>query len=246
VSAYLVIVLALSARRRRSSRRGSDADPGLIPQPWSTEESRREATTVALLAWLFVALLTGPQLNASDQEQQAQSLAARRAALISTSIAASTLREGFIADSRRAELAVDIGVNARELGALDAPATLATAERVTAAADRIAVQRIHTVVLAMTELPDATDGIDPATRAALASTPAEWTTLLTDQNRQANLAERASQRSDRLVIALLLGALASSLAAVAAARSHTPAALLYAPVALLLGGLTLAVSALLS
>jgi hypothetical protein len=31
VSAYLVIVLAFSARWRRSSRRGSDADPGLIP-----------------------------------------------------------------------------------------------------------------------------------------------------------------------------------------------------------------------
>jgi hypothetical protein len=98
----------------------------------------------------------------------------------------------------------------------------------------------------MTELPDAPDGVDPATRASLASTPAEWTTLLTDQNRQANLAERASRRSDRLIIALLLGALASSLAAIAAAQSRTAPALLYAPVALLLGGLTLAVSALLS
>jgi hypothetical protein len=66
------------------------------------------------------------------------------------------------------------------------------------------------------------------------------------QNEQARLADRASQRSDRLVIALLLGGLAASLAAIAAARSHAGAPLLYAPVALFISSLTIALSALLS
>ena len=78
-----------------------------------------------------------PQLYFADQEQQSQALAARDAARISTVLAVSGLREGFVADSLRAQLTVDLGSLARELGALDAPTEdVADRQRLIAAADR--------------------------------------------------------------------------------------------------------------
>ena len=244
VVAYLVVGLVGSAQRRRSGRRlGSEADPGLIPQPWSTDSvSRRHATTVGLLAWLLITLLSGPQVSAADEEQQGQSLAARLPALIATGIAASGLHQGFAIDSLRSNLTVENGTLAREFGALDVSAGLLASEKVIVTADRAAATRIQAVATRMTRLPNAGDGVDPATRAALAATPTDWEEQVAEQNRQAERAERAGQRNDRLIVALLLGALASSLAAIAA-QPRAPAVLLYPPVALLIGGVAIALSA---
>ena len=169
----------------------------------------------------------------------------RNAARISTVIAASGLREGFASDSVRAQLTVDLGSLARELGALDAPTEdVASQQRVIAAADRAVAPRLDAVRTAMTGLPDARDGVDPATRAALASSPMEWKALQVEQSRQADLADRASQRSDRMDLAALLSALAASLAALAAASAIPSPSRLWAAVALFVGGLVATATAL--
>jgi hypothetical protein len=246
VLAYLVVALLWHRRRKRFGASPA-SNVEVIPQPWQARAERREATTVALLVWILATLLPWPQLYFADQEQQSQALAARNATRISTVIAASGLRQGFAADSLRAKLTVDLGSLARELGALDAPTEdVAGQQRVIAAADRAVAPRLEAVRKAMIDLPNARDGVDPATRAALASSPVEWKALQVEQNRQADLADRASQRSDRMVLAALLSALAASLAALAAASAIPSPSRLWAAVALLLGSLVAAATALLS
>lgn len=243
VLAYLVVALSWHWQRRRSYRPPTHG-PEIIPQPWQATPGRREATTIALLVWILATLLPWPQLYFADQEQQSQALAAREAARISTTLAASELRQGFVAESLRAQVAVGIGSLAREASAITAPTDVASQQRVVAAADRAAEPRVEAVRTAMIELPTARDGVDLATRSALASTPAQWKALQVEQNRQADLADRASSRSDRMVLAALLSALAASLIALATASSHPDAGRLWAAVALLIGSLLATATAL--
>jgi len=244
VLAYLVVALLWHRRTKRSDVSAS-SNVEVIPQPWQARAGRREATTVALLVWILATLLPWPELYFADQEQHSQTLAARNAARISTVLAATGLQEGFVGDSRRAQLTVELGSLARELGVLDAPTEdVASQQRVIAAADRAVAPRLDAVRRAMTDLPDARDGVDPATRAALASSPVEWKALQVEQSRQADLADRASQRSDRMVLAALLSALAASLAALAAASAIPSPSRLWAAVALLVGGLVATATAL--
>ena len=243
VLAYLVVALSWHWQRRRSYH-PLTSGPEIIPQPWQATPGRREAATVALLVWILATLLAWPQLYFADQEQQSQALAARDAARVSTILAASELRQGFVAESLRAQVALGIGSLAREASAITAPADVASQQRVVAAADRAAELRVEAVRAAMIELPTARDGVDLATRSALASTPGQWKALQIEQNRQADLADRASWRSDRMVLAALLSALAASLVALAAASARPYAVRLWAAVALLIGSLVATATAL--
>src|SRR5829696_5095067 len=148
VLAYLVVAMSWHWHRRRTYRPVA-ANLEMIPQPWQATPGRRDATTVALLVWILATLLPWPQLYFADQEQQSQALAARDAARISTELASSELREGFVAESLRAQIALSLGSLARELGALDVPEEIASQQRVVAAADRAVEPRVEAVRNAM-------------------------------------------------------------------------------------------------
>jgi hypothetical protein len=243
VAAYLVVALMRGLRGRRRRGRGAatvgaEPDIGLIPQPWAAEPTRRQATTVALIAWILLTVLSGPQIYFADQEQRAQSLAARDAALITTSIAASSLRQTFMIETSRSIVLANIGSLARELGELDVSAATARSQQLIADAERAAVPRMSAIAGSMTRPPSAADGVDLATRSVIASTPADWTALQTEQSRQATLADHAGSRADRIVIALLLAGLATSLSAVAAATASPPLPVLWTAIAILLGAAT--------
>ena len=166
---YAGLVLAAGFRRRHRGH-GGGSDIGLIPQPGDVEPTRRQAVILALLAWAFITVLPAFQTHFDDAEQRNQALAARSAQAVVTDIAVSNLREGFVAECVRAELALDLSTTARELGVLDGTdVNLARAEAVAVAADREALGQVKAVRVAMTVLPAAGDPVDEVTRAGLAS-----------------------------------------------------------------------------
>jgi hypothetical protein len=116
---------------------------------------------------------------------------------------------------------------------------------VIADAERAAGPRIQAIASSMTRLPNATDGVDRFTRSVIASTPADWTALQNEQNRQATFADHAGSRGDRVVVALLLAGLATSLSAVATASVPSPPSVMWTAIALLLGAATVAATTLL-
>jgi hypothetical protein len=214
---YLLTELVLRAwARRRSAAAGAD-EVGLVPRPWSSPGASRLGVSVALAAWLAVALLPVLALRFDNQEQRANALAARRAVDVSTMIAASGIAFSFRVHSQQRVLALDTHAVGRQIVALDSPdandgarlADLGRAEAQTA-------QRGRLVVAGMSRAPSARDGIDAATLQAVNASHEASDAVRVEQNEQADVAERAGRRANRMNLALLLSALTLSLAALAA------------------------------
>lgn len=209
-------------RRRRTGDSLSAASPDidLIPQPMLVVRSLRYATTLQLAVWTLLAILPLGQLLLAGLEQRAQADAARQAVHLTTSIAASGQRTAFLIDSVQAAQTADLGADARELAALDAPdPTDAAQERAVAAAERGVATRLRRIAEAMGRPPTDTDGVDRTTAAALDSRPEDWLALQQDQNQQVGLAERASNRGLRVTASTAAAAIAATLAATAVTES---------------------------
>jgi hypothetical protein len=214
---YLLTELVLRARSRRRPAAAKADEVGLVPRPWSSPVTSRLGVSVALIAWLAVALLPVLQLRFDSQEQRANALASRGAVDVSTMLAASGIAFSFRAHSQQRVLALDTHALGRQLVALDTPnpddgarlANLGRAEAQTAQGARL-------VVAGMSRAPTARDGVDPAALRAVNASPAASDAVRVAQNAQADVAERAGKRANRMSLALLLGALTLSLAALAA------------------------------
>ena len=214
---YLLTELVLRARARRRSASAEADEVGLVPRPWSSPGPSRLGVSVALAAWLAVALLPALALRFDNQEQRANALAARRAVDVSTMLAASGIAFSFRAHSQQRLLALDSHALARQIVALNSPdanegtrlADLGRAEAQTA-------RRGQLVVAGMSRAPSARDGIDAATLQAVNASHEASDAVRIEQNEQADVAERAGRRANRMNLALLLSALTLSLAALAA------------------------------
>jgi hypothetical protein len=209
------------------ARQGTDDDAltdrqhadevGLVPRPWSSPAASRLGVTVALVAWLAVALLPVLALRFDDQEQRADALAARRAVDVSTMLAASGIAFSFRTHSLQRVIALDSHAIGRQIVALNSPdsddgARLADLGR----AEARTAQRARLVVAEMSRAPTARDGVDGATLEAVNASHAASDAVRVEQNEQADVAERAGRRANRMNLALLLSALTLSLAALAA------------------------------
>jgi type II secretory pathway pseudopilin PulG len=214
---YLLTELVLRARARRRPASARADEVGLVPRPWSSPATSRLGVSVALVAWLAVALLPVLQLRLDTQEQRANAEASRGAVDVSTMLAASGIAFSFRLHSQQRVLALETHAVGRQLVALyspdhDAGARLMNLGR----AETQTAHRAQLVVAGMSRAPTARDGVDPATLRAVNASPAATDAVRVEQNRQADLAERAGKRTNRVNLALLLSALTLSLAALAA------------------------------
>ncbi|MGQ0776902.1 MAG: hypothetical protein ACT4NY_21205 [Pseudonocardiales bacterium] len=209
-------------RRADYSLSAASPDVGLIPQPSLAVRGLRYATTLQLAVWALLAILPLAQLLLAGQEQRAQADAARQAVRVTTSIAASGQRTAFLIDSVQAAQTADLGADARELAALDAPdPTDAAQERAVAAAERGIASRLRRIAEAMGRAPTEADGVDHTTVATLDSQPEDWPALLQNQNQQVDLAERASSQGLRVAASTAAAVIAATLAAAAVTESAT-------------------------
>ena len=219
---YLLTELVLRARARRRSASAQADEVGLVPRPWSSPGPSRLGVSVALAAWLAVALLPVLALRFDNEEQRANALAARRAVDVSTMIAASGIAFSFRVHSQQRVLGLDTHALGRQIVALDSSdandgarlADLGRAEAQTA-------QRGRLVVAEMSRAPSARDGTDAATLQAVNASHAATDAVRVDQNKQADVAERAGRRANQMNLALLLSALTLSLGALAATGRGT-------------------------
>jgi len=116
----------------------------------------------------------------------------------------------------------DLGADARELSALDAPdPTDAAEERAMATAERGIAARLRRIAEAMGQAPTDAHGVDRTTVAALDSRPEDWPALQQNQNQQVDLAERASSRGLRVAASTAAAAIAATLVATAVTESAT-------------------------
>lgn len=224
IAALTACARAPVPRRRRADYSLSTASPDvdLIPQPTLAARGLRYATTLQLAVWALLAILPLAQLLLAGQEQRAQADAARQAVRVTTSIAASGQRAAFLIDSVQAAQTADLGADARELAALDAPdPTDAAQERAVAAAERGIAARLRRIAEAMGRAPTDADGVDRTTVAALDSRPEDWPALLRNQNQQVDLAERAGSQGLQVAASTAAAAIAATLAATAITESAT-------------------------
>jgi type II secretory pathway pseudopilin PulG len=214
---YLLTELALRARARRRSTPAQADEVDLVPRPWSTPAASRLGVSVALVAWLAVALLPVLALRFDSQEQRANAESARRAVDVSTMLAASGIAFGFRAHSQQRVVALGAHAIGRQIVALNSRdyedgvrlQGLGRAEEQTA-------RRAGLVVAEMSRAPTGGDGLDAATLQAVNANPAASDAVRVEQNEQADVAEQAGRRAGRMNLALLLSALTLSLAALAA------------------------------
>lgn len=228
ITAAVLAVLAACTRipipRRRQAGCLSAVSPDvdLIPQPKQVARRLRYATTLQLAVWALLATLPLAQLLLAGQEQRAQAEAARQAVQLTTGIAASGQRTAFLTDSVQAALTADLGADARELAALDAPdPTDAAEERTLATAERGIAARLQRIAEAMGRAPTAADHLDPTTMAALNSRPEDWPPARQDQHHHVDLAERAGSQGLRVAASTAAAALAATLVSAAATESGT-------------------------
>lgn len=218
--AVFVLLQALIRRSgARSVRRGSRAvsdvpDVGLIPGP----EPDRRFGVLALIGWILVTTLSAGVVVTDTQEQRAAAVAVRQATKVSTVIIASNLVHTFRTESERALTVVELRAYARELAATDTTGERSAAEQhAVARADQQALPSLRHTVATMTTGPSAAAGVDPRTSRVVAAGPQQWRVLQKAQNRAVDAAESAGRRGDTLQYAVLLAALAQTLALLAIA-----------------------------
>lgn len=231
----LGFLIADVARRRMkpapaSAKRDSD-ELNLVPRPWSAPEPRRFGAFVALAAWLVVTLVPSLQLFFVNQEQRAQSLAARTASEVSSQLQAGGVV--FSATTAGQQRVRWLGMHAtgQALAANIASSNNDSTALVSALSDDARVEAsvvapAERIVETMHALPAAADGVDADTRRAVAANTTTADAKRREQNAEADHANRAGARSNRVTVAILLGGLAASLAALGAvARSRRPSLL---------------------
>jgi hypothetical protein len=244
---YLLIELVLRTRARRRPASVQADEVGLVPRPWSSPVTSRLGVSVALVAWLAVALLPVLQLRFDTQEQRANAVASRRAVDVSTMLAASGIASSFRVHSQQRVIALETHALGRQLVAVyssdpEDGARLKGLGR----AEAQTARRARLVVAGMSRAPTPRDGVDPATLRAVNASLAASDAVRIEQNEQADIAERAGKRANRTSLALLLGALTLSLAALAATgRAGRLRGIDYVAAAFLVASLAVAASAVL-
>jgi hypothetical protein len=213
VLGFVVVDLAF---RRREQRAATDA--ALVPRPWASPARRRFRGWLAFVAWLVVVLLPALQIYLGNEAERAQAVAASKAAEVSSTLQASGLVSSFEATARQRILWMEGHAIARLTASLEAPsASVADQLESEYRTENAINRRANAIVAAMTRPPSVEDGVDAATAAAVNATPSDADRLRVVQNAQVEAANEAGNRSDRVTVAVLLGALAVSLCAVAVA-----------------------------
>jgi hypothetical protein len=221
VLAFVAVDLVLRRHRPPSpSHPHGESDGGLVPRPWANTDARLW-TSVALGAWLIVALLPAAQTHFGGKAQRESARAAITASQVTTMLHASGLVEGFTAAARQRVGWVTITPLARQAAAMDTTDP-AEARRLMARAqaEQRVAGRAEAVAEAMTRPPSTRAGVDAATVTVANAGIGQAEARLTEQHAAVDSEERAGSQNQRVGAAILFAGLATSLSALAAAQRH--------------------------
>lgn len=226
VEIFSSLGLVRSARDAASSRAASTDDVGVAPSLGHPTAGARLPRVVALMAWVLLGILPLAQMQAQQAADRADAQSSRAAVQTTNAIAAGSQFISFVLNAER-----DLSTQTMRIGARANAAPLASPER--AAAESVAVQAqltamdpVTAVVASMTRLPSTADGLGVTFADALASGPAEWTHLQSEQVRLLDEAAEHGRTARALSVALLLASLTLTLATVAQAPAAGRARLL--------------------
>lgn len=190
-----------------------ESDVALVPQPWAETGQWQRTSSVALVAWLLLPLLSSAQIfvaaQAARDDAEATRLAESTTAHIVTGSLHSTLGlQALATTSELTELALARARVAPSTSDLDY-------QLATSVADVDASQKWEEVSARMTSGPVAADGVDATTRSMIVSSPTDWSRLAAEQNVVVDRAQTRGDAVNLLGLALLLAGLAATTAAVA-------------------------------
>ncbi|MEV0600359.1 hypothetical protein AB0I82_13825 [Streptomyces sp. NPDC050315] len=224
IAAVLAAVCAANVLRPRRWRRAlapSDRPVvrgvEIIPQPAIAPRGRRRVVLFHLFVFVLPLLLPLGQILVAGSEQRAHAEAARGAVRLSASIGVYGQRTAFLTESLRTAKVAEIRAVARELASLDTGITPGEArhERVMAAVEGVLVDDVRKIAEYMGRPPTAADRVDTEAATALGKEPKNLSAAQAEQQRQADLAQRAGRRSLLLSAATAIGVVAEILAVAA-------------------------------
>jgi hypothetical protein len=210
VLATSIAIVIAAMPRRRTPGRDVQEEPEVFPQPGLAAADRRRATILLLALWAAGVLLPLGQLALSAEEQRSQAAAARAAVQLSGQIAVSLTRSGFETNALRDAVFTDVAATARELAALDAPEPDATTERELARLEEAVAAVDRDIAARMGRVPDAVDGLDARTVAALRSDKPQWEATRATQKAETGRADVYGDWSNHAVAAIAVVAAATA------------------------------------
>jgi hypothetical protein len=204
-AALLSLIPALLAARRRGRRGAETEAAGLLPQPLQDRNAgHRSAAWAHLALWLLAAVVPMSQLALGAEEQRSQGASARKAAAVTTDIAASNARTQFAAQARQTARELGVRAEGRRMGAAGATAAEAAREHAVADAEDDAAAAVEKIAIEMARPPVASDRLDPRMTAAVASEPPDWAAALAAEQAEADCSNRWGGWSNDAVMLIAL------------------------------------------
>lgn len=183
----------------------------------ATERTRFHKWLAALAGVTAVTatLLATLDMHSNKREEQALSLSARQSVEIFGRIAASGPVQTAGYQGVTTVTSRTIESLSRRIAAGQHPET-SEFETALGEADERAAQRMQPLAESVGGVPPESSGVDPTTRDVMGSSPELLTRLVTEQNRQRDLADKYFERGTRSVYALSILALSAVLLGLAA------------------------------
>jgi hypothetical protein len=179
-----------------------------------TRYERWLAVLIGVAAVLAVLLAT-IQVDSGKQAERALLMSARLGVRVFEGTAGSSPRFSFQIHSLQQATSLALNATALQIAVLGSPET-ADALQAAAEADVKAGDRLLVIAQAMGDPPSAASGLDPAALKLAGSSPNDLFTVVDEQNRQADIANRYGERGNRTLYGLSLLALGAVLIGLAA------------------------------
>jgi hypothetical protein len=179
-----------------------------------TRYERWLAVLIGVAAVLAVLLAT-IQVDSGKQAERALLMSARLGVRVFEGTAGSSPRFSFQIHSLQQATSLALNATALQIAVLGSPET-ADALQAAAEADVKAGDRLLVIAQAMGDPPSAASGLDPAALKLAGSSPDDLFTVVDEQNRQADIANRYGERGNRTLYGLSLLALGAVLIGLAA------------------------------
>ena len=175
-------------------------------------ESRfhQSVSVVVGLVAVLASLLAILEADAHRRNDIAGSRATRLSTQIFAETAASSPYFSFRVSTLQDATGLALQGTARTIAAFSRPG-IQGVEASRAAAEHAAAKRATAIAHEMGKLPTEKDGVDEATRVAVASTPARLRQIVRRQNEAVDAAERYARRETRAILGLSLSATAAAL-----------------------------------
>jgi hypothetical protein len=185
-------------------------DIEVVHKSTGTDRFEKALAILVGLAAVVAALLGTLEVDSNKRQEQAQAEGVRLTVQIFGTLAGSAPAADEASQASQVAILRGLQASARRLAAAPLPAT-AGFESALADADQRAADDLGAVVDAVAKPPDEASGVDPVTRAVIASTPDDAVGLLARQSRVLDSANRFGSRGSRAVFGISILALAAVL-----------------------------------